>query len=164
MTSTCASACSAHSFPGGIYLYSVKRSPVRTRYLGALAYLHMIRFDCYATLEYLLTCVDEEYQVSAPWVYMTKSQLLLDVYTNVMKNLKDLSTGLKRCSALPDGTPVSDFLVAKFMYWELACGRALMLSDWRQEYTDRCTSTYHITTKLYRRTNPLVGVKRLRDI
>ncbi|QVT76732.1 RdRp [Bemisia tabaci toti-like virus 1] len=96
----------------------------------------------------LLTCVDEKYQTSPPWVYMTQSQLLLDTYPNVTKNLKDLSTGLKRCSTLPDGTPVSDNLVAKFMYWELACGRALMLSDWHQEYLDRCTTTYHITTHL----------------
>lgn len=63
--------------------------------------------------------------------------------------LKSLSSCYRRTSVSRNGTRLSPEDVSSLVYWELAYGRSLNVSDWAKEKENRCTRTCHISSVSY---------------
>lgn len=81
---------------------------------------------------------------SPAWQFILDNKLLLQSPHQTTEALRLFSNCLRRYCVTPDNEKLSDAEVSYYSYWELAIGRANMLTNWRKEIQNRTTGTFHL--------------------
>lgn len=78
--------------------------------------------------------------------YMTScmhKHILVGDWKQQLTRLKSFSQCLRKCSRDLDGNTVAETTVSALAYQEILFGRSGFVSDWAQEYANRCGPTFH---------------------